>query len=130
MNGFYDIVLVLVIFGAAGSLFNDVVAPVFGITAPDGGLTITESQYTEYQSSTNPTTVDDFTWTNIILIGLKMLGSAALAVVTIIPLVISICTTCGLDFATSALFAVVLQGPVWWVSITGWFEWSTGRSLT
>jgi hypothetical protein len=130
MNGFYDIILILIIFGAAGSLFNDMVAPVFGVNAPSGGFEVTEDKFTEYQSSTNPTTVDDFTWTNIILMGLRMLGSAALAVVTIIPLVISICMTCGLDFETSAMLAVVIQGPVWWVCITGWYEWSTGRSLT
>lgn len=128
MNGFYDIILVLFIFGAVGQCFNEF--NVFGVSIPDSGVTISESQVTEYQSSTNPTTVDDFTWTNIILIGLKVLGSAVLAVFTIIPLVISLCQACGVDFATSATLAVLIQVPVWFVTIMGWYEWSTGRSLT
>ena len=94
------------------------------------GVTITENKFTEYQSSTNPTTVDDFTWTNLILSGLRVLGSAMLAVVTIIPLVISICMMAGLDFGTAAKLAIMIQGPVWLMCIFGWYEWSTGRSTT
>ena len=128
MNGFYDIILVLFIFGAVGQCFNEF--DVFGVTIPDSGVTISESTVTEYQSSTNPTTVDDFTWTNIILSGLKILGSAMLAVFTIIPLVVSLCQSVGVDFATAMTLALIIQVPVWFVSIAGWYEWSTGRSLT
>lgn len=128
MNGFYDIILVLFIFGAVGQCFNEF--HILDVPIPDTGVTIKESQFTEYQSSTNPTTVDDFTWTNIILIGLKVLGSAVLAVFTIIPLVISLCTAVGVDFATAATLAILIQVPVWFVSIMGWYEWSTGRVLS
>jgi hypothetical protein len=128
MNGFYDIILVLFIFGAVGQCFNEF--QVFGVVIPDSGVTISESTVTEYQSSTNPTTVDDFTWTNIILSGLKILGSAMLAVFTIIPLVISLCQAVGVDFATAATLALIIQVPIWFVTIAGWYEWSTGRSLT
>ena len=127
MNGFYDIVLVLFIFGAVGQCFNEF--SVFGVAIPDSGVTISESTVTEYQSSTNPTTVDDFTWTNIILAGLRILGSAFLAVFTIIPLVISLCQAVGVDFATAATLALLIQVPVWFVSIVGWYEWTTGRAL-
>jgi hypothetical protein len=130
MNGFYDVVLILVILGGGVSVMNDLAAPVFGINLPESGFHITEGTVTEYQSSTNPTTVDDFTWTNIILIGLKAIGSAVLAVITIIPAVVGLLTMCGCDPIIAAALAVVLQGPVWWITITGWFEWSTGRSLT
>jgi hypothetical protein len=128
MNGFYDIILVLFIFGAVGQCFNEF--QVFGVVIPDSGVTISESTVTEYQSSTSPTTVDDFTWTNIILSGLKILGSAMLAVFTIIPLVISLCQAVGVDFATAAALALIVQVPIWFVTIAGWYEWSTGRSLT
>lgn len=128
MNGFYDIILVLFIFGAVGQCFNEF--DVFGVTIPDSGVTISESTVTEYQSSTSPTTVDDFTWTNIILSGLKILGSAMLAVFTIIPLMISLLQMVGIDFATAATLAAFVQVPVWFVTIVGWYEWSTGRSLT
>jgi len=128
MNGFYDIILVLFIFGAVGQCFNEF--QVFGVVIPDSGVTISESTVTEYQSSTSPTTVDDFTWTNIILSGLKILGSAMLAVFTIIPLVISLCQAVGVDFATAATLALIIQVPIWFVTIAGWYEWSTGRSLT
>lgn len=128
MNGFYDIVLVLFIVGAAGQVFNEF--NVFGVAIPDSGVTISESQVTEYQSSTNPTTIDDMTFTNIILAGLRILGSAMLAVFTIIPLVVSMLTTVGLDFVTAATLAIFIQVPVWFVTIAGWYEWSTGRSLT
>ena len=128
MNGFYDILLVLFIFGAVGQCFNEFA--VFGVPIPDSGVTISESQVTEYQSSTSPTTIDDFTWTNIILSGLKILGSAMLAVFTIIPLVISLCQAVGVDFTTAATLALIIQVPIWFVTIAGWYEWSTGRSLT
>lgn len=128
MNGLYDIILMLFIFGAVGQCFNEFNA--FGVAIPDSGVTITEGQVTEYQSSTNPTTVDDFTWTNIILMGLRILGSAVLAVFTIIPLVISLCQMVGVDFQTAATLALLIQVPVWFVTIVGWYEWSTGRSLT
>lgn len=128
MNGFYDIILVLFIFGAVGQCFNEFA--VFGVAIPDSGVTISETQVTEYQSSTNPTTVDDFTWTNIILAGLRIIGSAMLAVFTIVPLVISLCQMVGVDFQTAAMLAVMIQVPIWFVTIFGWYEWSTGRSLT
>jgi hypothetical protein len=128
MNGFYDIILVLFIFGAVGQCFNEF--HVLGIPIPDTGVTIKESQWNQYQSSTTPSTVDENTWTNIIFIGLKVLGSAVLAVVTIIPLVISLCMAVGVDFSTAATLALLIQVPVWFVSIVGWYEWSTGRSLT
>jgi hypothetical protein len=127
MNGFYDIILVLFIFGAVGQCFNEF--HVLNVPIPDG-VTIKESQFREYQSSTNPTTVDENTWTNIILVGLKILGSAVLAVFTIIPLVIKLCMMVGVDFETAATLALMIQVPVWFVSIVGWYEWSTGRSLS
>lgn len=127
MNGFYDIILVLFIFGAVGQTFNEF--DVFGVTIPDSGVTITEGQVTEYQSSTSPTTVNDYTWTNIILSGLKIIGSAVLAVFTIIPLVISLCMAVGVDLSTATMLAVLIQVPVWFVTIFGWYEWTTGRSL-
>jgi hypothetical protein len=128
MNGFYDIVLVLFIFGAVGQCFNEF--DVFGVKVPDSGVTISESTVTEYQSSSSPVTVDEFTFTNMILIGLKVLGSAMLAVFTIIPLVISLCQAVGVDFNTAATLAIMIQVPIWFVTIAGWYEWSTGRSLT
>ncbi len=128
MNGFYDIILVLFIFGAVGQCFNEF--NVLGVSVPNNGLTITEGQVTEYQSSTGSSEVNDFTWTDIILKGLKILGSAMLAVITIIPLVISLCQSVGVDFATAATLAIMIQGPVWFVTIFGWYEWSTGRSVT
>lgn len=127
MNGFYDIILVLFIFGAVGQCFNEF--DVLGVSIPDSGVTISESQVTDYQSSTNPTTVDDYTWTNIILAGLRIIGSAMLAVFTIVPLVISLCQMVGVEFSTAAMLAVLIQVPVWFVTIFGWYEWSTGRSL-
>lgn len=127
MNGFYDIILVLFIFGAVGQCFNEF--DVFGVSIPDSGVTISESQVTDYQSSTNPTTVDDYTWTNIIMAGLRIIGSAMLAVFTIVPLVISLCQMVGVEFSTAAMLAVLIQVPVWFVTIFGWYEWSTGRSL-
>lgn len=128
MNGFYDIILVLFIFGAVGQCFNEF--HVFGVVIPDSGVTITEGTVTEYQRSTNPTTVDDFTWTNVILSGLRILGSAFLAVFTIIPLMISLLQMVGIDLTTAATLAILIQVPIWLVTIVGWFEWSTGRPLT
>lgn len=130
MNGFYDVVLVLVIIGGGVSVMNDLAGPVFGIHMADSGFHISEGTVTDYQSSTNPTTVDEFTWTNIILIGLKAIGSAVLAVITIIPTIMTLLGMFGVDPVVSAALALLLQGPVWWITITGWFEWSTGRSLT
>jgi hypothetical protein len=130
MNGFYDVVLVLIIFGAGISVMNDLAGPVFGIQMADSGFHISEATVTEYQSSTSPTTVDDFTWTNLILMGLKAIGSAVLAVITIIPAIVTLLGMFGVDPVVSASLAALLQGPVWWITITGWFEWSSGRSLT
>jgi len=127
MNGFYDIILVLFIFGAVGQCFNEF--DVFGVVIPDSGVTISENQVTEYQSSTNTITVDDYTWTNAILSGLRIIGSAMLAVFTIVPLVISLCQMVGVEFSTAAMLAVLIQVPVWFVTIFGWYEWSTGRPL-
>jgi hypothetical protein len=128
MNGFYDIILILFIFGAVGQCFNEF--HVFNTPIPDSGVTITEHQVTEYQSSTTPTTTDDLAWTSIIFVGLKVLGSAVLAVFTIVPLVISLLQMVGIDIITAASLALLIQVPVWFVTIMGWYEWSTGRSLT
>ena len=127
MNGLYDIILVLIIFGAVGQCFNEF--HVFETPIPKG-VSITEDQVVEYQTSTTPDSVDDYTWTDILLIGLRVIGSAALAVITIIPIVISLLMSVGVDFQTAATLAVMIQGPVWFLQIAGWYEWSTGRSLT
>lgn len=130
MNGFYDVVLVLIILGGASSLISDLAGPVFGMNLPDSGFHLTEGEVTEYQSSTQATTVDDFTAMNYIIIGLKAIGSAALAVITIVPMVVTYLKMFGVDGALAVALAMILQGPIWWITITGWFEWTTGRSLT
>jgi len=130
MNMLVDIILVLVLIGSVGQGFNELVGyGVLKVGVPSGGMKITEDKFTEYQSSTNPTTVDEFTFTNIILSGLRIIGSALLAVITIIPLVVQTCMACGVDFETSVKLAAMLQGPIWLISIFGWYEWSTGRNL-
>lgn len=116
------------IFGAVGQCFNEF--DVFGIHVPDGGATVTEGGTTSYVSSSVPSSVDEFTWSNVLVSGLKIIGSAVLAVFTIIPLVISLCQMVGVDFTTAATLALCIQVPVWFVTVTGWYEWSTGRSLT
>jgi hypothetical protein len=129
MSGiFWDTIMVLFIFGAVGQCFNEF--HVLSVPIPDTGVTIQENQFREYQSSTNPTTVDDYTWTNIILIGLKVIGSAILAVFTIIPLVINLCMMVGVDFVTASTLALLIQVPVWLLCIKGWFELSTGRVIS
>lgn len=128
MNGLYDIVLILMIFGAVGQCFNEF--HVFGVVIPDAGTTVTEDMAREYQGASTPQSADDFTWTNVIISGLKIIGSAVLAVFTVIPLIISLCQAVGVDLVTAATLALVVQVPIWFVTIAGWYEWSTGRSLT
>ena len=130
MNGFYDVVLILVILGGGVTFVNEMAYPVFGIHLPDSGFHISDNAVTEYQSSTEAVTIDDFTLMNYVFVGLKVLASAAFAVITIIPFVVTLLKMFGVSEMVAVLVALVLQGPVWFITISGWFEWTTGRSLT
>jgi hypothetical protein len=127
MNGFYDIVLVCMLIGACGQFINE--SQAFGQTNVKY-VELNEDMVTEYQSSTTPTVTDEFTTTNLLFSGLRILGAAMVSIVTIIPFVATACMSLGASLEVAAGIALLLQIPLWFVTIAGWFEWTTGRSLT
>ena len=127
MNGLYDILFFLFVLGAVTQGFNEI--GFFGVTVPDQGLTLNETSVTEVQAGAESTEIDDFSLISIIWSFLKGIGAGVLAMFTIVPLCISIFQAVGLDFATSVIFAGILQAPITFVTLLGLYEWWTGRSL-
>jgi hypothetical protein len=125
MNGLYDILLFLFILGAVSQGFNE--SGYFAVHVPDAGATMDNATVREiHQNAVNQST-NEFNWIEVIKSFMRVIGSAILAMFTIIPMVAGIMTSVGVDFGTALVMATMLQLPVTFVTLFGLYEFWTGR---
>ena len=117
----YKIVLCLVIFGAVAGAIND--AGFYTTKLPTTGNTgITEAQVRDLSQSAQNTAVNPFSAFSLLLMLGGVLLNAFLAVITVIPLLMS--------YGVPAEFAVMIQTPIWLVTAFGVYQMYTGHQAT
>jgi hypothetical protein len=129
MNGFYDFLLFLIMFGAVAGFFN--ATGVFDtMTLPDSGLSITETQVTSFQSGAEAQTTNDFSVWSIISMFMKGMGTWIKVVFLLGVVVYDTLTMIGCPAIIAAPIGLLVQLPTNFITFVGLYEWWTGRSLT
>ena len=129
MNGFYDFLLFLIIFGAIAGFFSAV--GVFDkMAVPSTGLTVSQSTVTEFQSGAESQNSTDFSVWDIISMGLKGLFTWIKVVFLLGVMVYDIAVQMGCPTAIAAAIGALIQLPTNFITFVGLYEWWTGRSLT
>ena len=115
----YTILLTLFIFGFVTSGLNE--SGMFKKQMPETEIGFTDAQVKEITegakaAGTNPVSA-------IALIGsfFRVFASAVLALITILPILIS--------WGVPIWAGMMIQGPVWLVEVAGLYQWATGHNM-
>lgn len=127
MNGFYDLLLFLFVFGIAAGVVNEAG---FGTQVPSTGFTISEDAVTGVQESAAAQTSSDFSVWEVIMSFMRVIGTGVAAMFLVGVVVIGLLTSLGADFAFATLIGAAVQAPVTFVTLFGLYEWWTGRNVT
>jgi hypothetical protein len=128
MNGLYDLLLFLFIFGICAGLVNGL--GVFSQKVPDPGYTISDTSVTELQSAGTSQTTSDFSIWNLIQIFMTALGSGIVALFAVGVLIYGIMQSIGVDPTFSLAVSGAVQAIVTFITLFGLYELWTGRSVT
>jgi hypothetical protein len=128
MNGLYDLLLFLFIFGICAGLINGL--GVFSQKLPDAGYKIDETSVTELQSAGTSQSTSDFSVWNLIQIFMTALGSGIVALFAVGVLIYGLLLGVGADPAFSLAVSGAIQAVVTFVTLFGLYELWTGRSVT
>lgn len=128
MNGLYDILLFLFVLGAVTQGFNEL--GYFDQQIPDSGLILSESNVQEIHEATLDKEPSDFNWIEVINSFMRVIGAGILAMFTIIPMVIGVMQMVGAEYSFSLIVAGILQAPITFVTLFGFWEFWTGRAST
>lgn len=128
MNGLYDLLLFLFVFGICAGVINGL--GIFSHKLPDAGYQIEESTVTELQSAGTSQTTSDFSVWNLIQIFMTALGSGIIALFAVGVLVYSLLMGVGADPTFSLAVSGGIQAIVTFVTLFGLYELWTGRSVT
>jgi hypothetical protein len=128
MNGLYQILLFLFIFGAVTQGINEMA--IFPVKVTSINTTISGATVTNLQSGALSQSANDFNVWNTVFSFMRVIGMGLTALVTVIPVVWTICVNAGCDPTLAAIMAGLLQAPLTIVTLFGLFEWWTGRQVT
>ena len=128
MNGLYDLLLFLFIFGIFAGTINGL--GVFSQKLPDSGYQISDSTVTEMQSAGTSMTASDFSIWNLIQIFMTALGSGIVALFAVGVLIYGLLMGVGADPTFSLAVSGAIQAVVTFITLFGLYELWTGRSVT
>ena len=128
MNGLYQVLLFLFIFGVVTQGINEL--GVFDYTLPTNGAQLNESAVQDIQSGTEKMDMNPFNGILIALSFMKVIGAGVLAMFCVAPLIFSLFTMAGADGTWAMIIAGLIQAPLTFITLFGLYEWWTGRSLT
>ena len=115
----YTIILTLFIFGFVTAGINE--SGMFEQPLPVTDVGFNESGVTEVTAGATAVGTNPVSAIAMILVFFRVLASAALAVVTILPILMS--------WGTPFWAAMMVQGPVWFVELGGLYQWATGHTM-
>jgi hypothetical protein len=128
MNGLYQIFLFLFIFGAVTQGINEMA--VFPTKMTSINTSISGATVTNLQSGALSQAPSDFNAWEVIQSFMRVIGMGLTAMVTVVPVVWTICVNAGADPVLAGIMAGLLQAPLTVVTLFGLFEWWTGRQIT
>ena len=128
MNGFYDLMLFLFIFGLAAGAINEIGA--FDTSVPNPGVKLDDSIVTEVHEGALKQTSSDFSVWEVIMSFMRVIGSGVMAMFTVYFAIVAICQMVGADLTFAYIAVGLLQPPITFVTLFGLYEWWTGRSVT
>lgn len=128
MNGLYDLLLFLFIFGVFAGAINGL--GVFDHKIPDAGYKIDESSVTEMQNAGTSQSTSDFSIWSLIQIFMTALGSGIVALFAVGVLIYGLMIGIGADATFSLAVSGAIQAIVTFVTLFGLYELWTGRSVT
>jgi len=128
MNGFYDMLLFLFIFGIFAGTINGL--GVFDHKIPDAGYTIDDTSVTELQSAGTSQTTNDFSVWSLIQIFMTALGSGIVALFAVGVLIYGLLVGIGADATFALAVSGGVQAIVTFITLFGLYELWTGRSVT
>jgi hypothetical protein len=115
----YKIMLCLVVFGAVNGAIDSL--QIYSYKTPQqevGG--IGQAEVTDLSNTMSGAPLNPFTAYFVLTTIIRVLGSAALALLTVIPFLMA----WGIPFA----FALMIQTPIWLVMAWGFYEMWTGHT--
>jgi hypothetical protein len=128
MNGLYQIFLFLFIFGAVTQGINEMA--VFPTKMVSINTSISGATVTDLQSGALSQPANDFNIWSVVSSFMRVIGMGLTSLVTVVPVVWTICVNAGCDPTLAAIMAGLLQAPLTIVTLFGLFEWWTGRQIT
>jgi hypothetical protein len=129
MNGLYDILLVLFIFGAVIGFANSVHLFPHN-TLPDAGYKIDTTTVTELQSAGASQTTNDFSIWSLIQTFMTAIGSGIVSLVAIGFVINGLLLSTGADPDFALKVSGLIQACATIVTVWGLYEMWTGRSVT
>ena len=115
----YTIILTLFIFGFVTAGIN--ASGMFKQKVPESEIGFNEEDVQEITEGVQGVGTNPVTTLAAIGLFFRVLASALLAIVTILPILSS--------WGVPLWAGMMVQGPVWWVEFTGLYEWWTGNSV-
>lgn len=115
----YTIILTLFIFGFVTAGIN--ASGMFKQPIPTTDVGFNESGVTEVTEGAQSVGTNPVSMIAMILVFFRVMASAALAVVTILPILSS--------WGVPLWAGMMVQGPVWYVELGGLYQWATGHTM-
>lgn len=128
MNGLYEILLFLFIFGAVTQGINEMA--LFSFTMPTNGAQLDNQSVRDIQSGAQTTDMNPYNAVMIVLSFMKVIGAGVVAMFLVAPTIYSIFTMVGADPTWAMIIGTMIQAPLTFITLFGLFEWWTGRSVT
>jgi len=114
----YDIFLFILIIGAVSEGFNT--SGMFDVTVPTSRTALDGTQVVEVSEAVENEGINAFTAVSLLLLMIRMLIAAFIAVCTIIPL--------GMSWGFPAWALLMIQVPIWGVEMFGFYQLVTGHT--
>lgn len=128
MNGFYQLMLVLIIFGAVSGFVNEFT--VFGQPVPVGGATLDESAVTDFgEGAVNQVGDGTGMFASTLNFG-RILLSIVTAMFGVGLIIKDYMIALGADSLIAWGIGAVVQAPVSFITFTGFYEILFNRSVT
>lgn len=123
---FYDMVLLLFIFGAMCQAINTIGG--YAVSVPASSTSITQANVQDMETALTGTSPLNFffIYQMIVSIG-SIILMGALAVLSIIPLGLIWTTALGINPLVAIPVIMTVQIPIWWVMINGYYQMVTGH---
>ena len=115
----YTILLTLFVFGFVTSGINE--SGIFSHDMPETQIGFSDTDVQEITGGAQAVGISPVSVISMVMIFFRVLASAVLALITILPILMS--------WGCPIWAGMMVQGPVWLVEVVGLYQWATGHNL-